>query len=231
MKRLFLTNLNECKLDWRLEYPAFIALKSAQVNMHGQTKKFTFPSNLTINIRPKGAERRDRYIMLNEDAYDIFTLIDTIRRNSNQIVTLEYDAVSHRTHLAIKKGYEVNLFHNSFYEALGIGVKNNAWLKEGNYYGLLRLEYQPKVFKSLRLHCKNLDQNNNHLDGNPTDVFQIFPPAAVAHYHFENPVFLQLNSTTDSLEFELRDDQGNKFDEKSVILELIIKRKPWLAMT
>ena len=173
MKRLILTSLNECRLDWRLEHPAFIALKSAQLSVHA--KKFTFPSNLTINIRPEGAEQRDRYIMLNKDSYDIFTLIDTIRQNSNQIVTLEYDAESHRTHLVIKKGYEVNLFHDSFYEVLGIGVKNNAWLKAGSYFGLLRSEYQPKKFKSLWLHCKNLDQTYNSVDGESSDVFQVFP--------------------------------------------------------
>ena len=223
MKRIFLTSLKESKLDWRLEHPAFMALKSAQLNVHGQTKKFTFPSNLTINIRPEGAERRDRYIMLNKNSYDIFTLIDTIRQNSNQIVTLEYDTVSHRTHLHIKKGWEVNLFHNSFYEVLGIGVAKNAWVKEGNYYGLLKLEYQPKNIKSLWLHCKNLHQNSNHLDGNPSDVFQIFPLAAVAHYHFENPTFLQLASSTDTLSFELRDDRGNDVDVESVIFELLIK--------
>ena len=80
MKRLILTKLDECKLDWRLEHPAFVALKSAHItHIRGETKKFNFPRNLTLNIRPEGDERRDRYIMLNDGSYNLFTLIDVFK--------------------------------------------------------------------------------------------------------------------------------------------------------
>ena len=218
MKRLFLTNLNKCKLNWRLEYSSFIALKSAHMTIRGETKKFIFPPNLTLNIRPEGAEKRDRYIML-KGSFDIFTLIDTIKSSSKE-VKLEYDPVSHRTHLSIAKGFEINLVHPAFFDVLGIGVQNNAWLPAGGYYGILKDDYQPKHIKSLWLHCNNIDQKFNHLNGEPSDVFQVLP---AKDCYYENPVFLQLNSTTDELEFDLRDEKGNAVDVESVIFELLIK--------
>ena len=220
MKRLIVTNLN-ISLEKQIKHPAFIALKSAQIKV---PITFTLSESFNINIRPSGADRRDRFFTMDKGKYDIFKLVKMINNAQINVGIFEFsiDARTNQTKLKVKKGWEFNIAGSqTLYEILGIGVAKHAWLKEGQYFGNLTLgSDQHNQAGSLWLKCSNLDDRDNLLDGKKSTVFHVFPlnKNDVLNFHYENPVFLPLNSSTNTLQFELCDQV-----QAEVILELLIK--------
>ena len=142
------------------------------------------------------------------------------------IFEFSIDARTNQTKLEVKKGWEFNIAgSDTLYEILGIGVAKHAWLKEGQYFGNLALGCGSDNPGSLWLKCANLADRDNLLDGKKSTVFNIFffdkPSYArgdVFSFYNTNPVFLPLNSSTNTLQFELCDQV-----QAEVILELLIK--------
>ena len=70
-------------------------------------------------------------------------------------------------YLIIKKGYQINI-HMDILKFLGIDItfSKNSWLSEGNCYGI------PKFYnlKALKLHCDEIESDNNYVQGKKSQM-------------------------------------------------------------
>ena len=222
MKRLILTDLNEVNLEDHLSHPSYIAVRSAQIKV----KWFNLPRAVQLRVRPRNDKNAIKYYGIASGLWSVAEFaahVQLLAVASNDAFKFNIDTrTGVSTFRVMKADLEISATDDGFWKLLGINPEKE-WLTQDVYTGRISF-YRDSVW----LKCANLKDDDNLVDGKTSHVLQVLPLNPpyqlddVLPFQFEKPLFLPLDSSTNTLSFELVDRDG-KSVKTDVVLELLIK--------
>ena len=224
MKRLIVTKLDSVTLPEYIKHPAHMAVKSACIKVNW----FNLPRAIQLRVRQINNHDKVIYYSISRGFWKIDDFLHFITKMAaKDVFTITIDKKTGvSTFKVMKADYEIIATDSSFWELLGIDVDDKTWLKSGeNYKGKVNFYNVNK----LRLYCKNIDDTSNCVDGKKSKLMHIFPLNAtyqlgyLIEFYYENPVYIPLKSSTDTIEFELRDSSDNTIRIDDMYIEFLLK--------
>ena len=214
--------MKEVNLEDHLSHPSYIAVRSAQIKV----KWFNLPRAVQLKVRPHNDKNAIKYYGIGAGLWSVAELVEYVQ----QLAIASKDAfkfgIDTRTGVSVFRvmdsKLEISATDGGFWKLLGIDTKKE-WLTQDINMG--RISFYKD---SLWLKCANLKDDNNLVDGEPARVLQVFTLQQpyqlddVLAFQFEKPVFFPLDSSTNTLEFQLVDNDGHSV-KADVVLELLIK--------
>ena len=223
MKRLLLTKFEKdgVTLPEHLTANTQIAIKSAQLfvgwfNLWNNANIIIVKNDLPTDPNPT-------YIQFREGLYTLNDFKNIFNANSKNIIWLDYLADG-KIKITLAKNYKYTMT-DGLPQILGLHLPKHKFFMNKETFGIPHFN----GIKSLRLYCREIDDENNWVDGRKSKLLHYFPLNTTYKlgesliYHHENPVYIPLISSTDILHFELTDQNDAVVSTPIGFIEFLIK--------
>ena len=221
MKRLFITKTGDIQLPEYIKPASKIAVKSAQFsigwfNLWNDADVIVVKKDLATDLKPT-------YIKFREGLYTMKDFKGIFNANSKNKVWLDF-LQDGKMRIKLMDGYMFTMT-DGLPQILGLTIPKHKYFTNEETFGFPNFN----TVKSLHLHCREIDNEDNWLDGEKSKLLHIFSLKTgnelkeVKIFNYENPVYIPLHGSTDMLHFELTDQGGGNLGNSVQFIEFLIK--------
>ena len=221
MKRLFITKTGDINLPEHIKSHSKIAVKTAQFSV--AWFNLLNYGNVIIVKKDVATDPNPTYIQFREGLYTMKDFKAIFNANSKNLLWLDY-FVDGKIRIKLAKGYMFTMT-DMLPQILGLDIPKHKYFMNEETFGIPNFN----VVKSLHLYCREIDDENNWVDGKKSKLLHNFPLKTsyklgeTIIYSYENPVYIPLINSTDILHFELTDQNGGAINASIQFIEFHLK--------